>query len=123
MSYKELSSLPAGSSGNVNEKSGPKGLPASAFGNATQPNALVITKKPTSIVVNRTGTYLFMYETTASMGTTATFTEGDGTNLFVSGATIQSANAGPIEMPIQPVAWGSSTALPGDVTFVYRGGL
>ena len=30
---------------------GPKGLPASAFGSISQPSALVVTKKPNSVIL------------------------------------------------------------------------
>lgn len=125
MSYQELTSLPAGSSGNANEKMGPKGLPRSAFGNSTAPDATIIQERPHSVICNPVGTslgtsaeYLFLFETTASIGGTST---GE---TYTTGSVVRVGN-GQTELMIQPVAWdivGGSGAK-GDVIFVYRGGL
>jgi len=120
MSYKELSSLPAGSSGNVNEKSGPKGLPASAFGKATAPTEQTIQERASYVILNNAGTYKFLYETTASIGGKST----DSGETYITGSVID-ADAGPVTLRINPVAWKSGGAVGkvGDVTFVYKGGL
>ena len=125
MSYKELTSLPAGSSGNANEKMGPKGLPRGAFGNSTAPATTTIQERPHSIICNPVGTtlgdsveYVFLFETTASVGGTST---GE---TYTTGSVVRVGN-GTTELMIQPVAWdktGGSGAV-GDVIFVYRGGL
>jgi|GEM_PF-2192105 hypothetical protein len=118
--YAGLSNLPPGSTGNANEKMGPKGLPASAFGKVTMPLSHSIQERASSVIINPTADaiFAFLYETTASIGG-ASYNEG-----YVSGSKIM-ADGGSLSLPIQPVAWKRTDAAgaKGDVTFVYRGGL
>jgi hypothetical protein len=116
MSYEELSSLPAGSSGNANEKSGPKGLPASAFGKATVPEKEVIQARPNYVFINNTGSYAFANVS----GSISSYQTGS--------VRYQSTSVGaptPIQLHINPVAWRRTdeASATGDVTFVYQGGL
>ena len=60
MPYEELSSLPGGSTGNANEKQGPKALPASAFGKTSAPTSEVIQERPNYIFVNILVVMLFL---------------------------------------------------------------
>tara|TARA_Y100000361_G_scaffold133394_1_gene131601 strand:- start:263 stop:634 length:372 start_codon:yes stop_codon:yes gene_type:complete len=91
----------------------------------TLPSAKVVQKRPNSVILNKVGTYGFMYETTSSLGATVAYaTSGDGTaETFVSGGAIIADTAGPVELPIQPVAWVRDNNLGdgGDVIFVYKG--
>ena len=81
----------------------------------TLPAGNTIQERPTSVIVNKTGIYKFLYHTTASIGGLST---GE---TYVSGSEV--VNAGPIELPIQPVAWSNCGAAEtkGEVTFVYKG--
>ena len=117
MSYEGLSSLPAGSSGNANEKMGPKGLPADAFGRAVAPAAHVVQERPSYILLNNAGTYKFLYTTTCSIG-------GTSTAEYYSTGSVLDNDAQTIRLDIQPVAWGSGSAgKVGDVVFVYQSGI
>ena len=124
-SYEPLSSLPAGSSGNAADKSGPKGLPASAFGSVTTPPIEVIQKRPSYVIVNVNGTYAFNYDFTASVGTSVAYLASDGPGKFYTTGSVVVANAGPVRLDIQPTAWRQTDAAGtvGDITFVYQGGL
>ena len=122
MSYEGLSSLPAGSSGNANEKMGPKGLPESAFGKVTTPAAEVIQERPSYIIINNAGTYAFNYNFTGSVGA-AVAVAGFGT-AYTTGS-VMAAEQGNLRLDIQPTAWRQTDAdgTVGDITFVYQGGL
>ena len=80
------------------------------FNEAITPAASVIQERPNYVVVNRAGTYNFLYQTTCSIG-------GTSGETFTQGAILTGAGSR-IELPIQPVAWSGGTAT-GDVTFVY----
>ena len=124
-SYAGLSNLPLGSTGNANEKMGPKGLPASAFGKALTPEKLTITERPSYVFLNTTGSFYFITNTTSSIGHTGAGIDGVR-NL---GITLNSVSQGPVRLDINPVAWsgsaekGGQTFPQGSVTFVYQGGL
>ena len=76
------------------------------------PTNEVIQERPNYVLINKTGTYKFLYETTCSIGSTST------TETYVSGAAL--AADGPLKLPIQPHAWTSTgSPVTGDVTFVY----
>ena len=79
------------------------------FNKVTTPAKETITDKPNSIIVNSPGTYAFAYNS----GSIAS---------FITGSKI-ATNAGPQELPIQPVMWRRTDAggVVGDVTFVYKG--
>ena len=129
MSYEKLTSLPAGSSGNAGEKQGPKGLPKSAFGNATAPAALTITERPTYIMINKANQgYKFCFDVTGSIGTTLVDEQHDfgGTGGWVTASVASGdAGSGPVRLDVQPVAWDRTDGdgAVGDITFVYKGGL
>ena len=89
------------------------------FNNVTLPPGNTIQERPNSIIVNKTGVYRFLYNTTASLGAVAS---PDSTaEVYISGSEV--VNGGPVEIPIQPVAWSncSGTSVVGEITFVYKG--
>ncbi len=102
---------------------GPRPLPKSAFGRVTTPAPATIQPNPWHILVNNTGSYFFLYDTTASEHGVS---EGE---TYTQGIVVRSQGQGPIKLEISPLAWsGSAEQIPGtlntgDVTFVYRGGL
>ena len=114
-----------------------KQVPSSPFGSAYQnvtkttlPPPEVVQKRPNYVIVGNDGTYAFLYETSGSIGSTVSAADkanGSG-GKWVTGSMLIDANQGPVELPIQPVAWrltsgdGSSQGVVGDITFVYRGG-
>jgi len=73
----------------------------------TTPAKETIQEAPNYLIVNTPGYYAFAY----SSGSISTYTTG---SRVVS-------NAGPVELPIQPVAWRRTDddGVVGDVTFVY----
>ena len=94
---------------NDNKKQVPKAIPVSAHGKATQPGPYPLRHaRPNYVLINTAGNYSFAYES----GSLAT---------YVSGSLIQSANAGPVRLDINPIAWISGGGKAGDVTFVYTG--
>ena len=94
---------------NNTAKQVPKARAISAYGKATQPGPYPLRHaRPNYVLINTTGNYSFAYKS----GSLAT---------YVSGSLIQSANAGPIRLDINPIAWLSSDGAVGDVTFVYTG--
>ncbi len=119
MSYEKLSSLPPGSSGNADEKQGPKRLPTSAFGNATTPAANTICARPNYIILEATSdtAYNFLYETTCSLGGTTGETHTQGYKFSAHGEKSS------VKLDIQPVSWNGGGAAVGEVTFVYQGGI
>ena len=68
---------------------------------------------PTYVVVNKTGTFAFSY---------LDQTTGASTSSYITGAFVQSANAGATKLDINPVKWRRTDAasVTGDITFVYR---
>ena len=94
---------------NDNKKQIPKARSVNAYGKVTQPGPQVLSDRPNYVLVNSAGNYSFLYENSGSLAT------------YVSGSLIQSANAGPIRLDINPRAWASSGGATGDVTFVYLG--
>ena len=81
------------------------------FSHATCPNKETHNKRPSYVLVNTDGVYGFCYDS-GSESTAAS---------YITGSVVQSANAGPIRLDIQPTAWtqiGGAGAI-GDVTFVY----
>mgnify|MGYP005827077377 CR=1 FL=1 len=107
------------SSGSRDQTQTPRPLPESAFATMTAPAEATIQERPSHVVINNAGTYKFLYLTTGSIGGTT-----DETEAFVTGSILD-ADAGPVTLRINPVAWKSGGAVGkvGDVTFVYRGGL
>ena len=92
---------------------------------ATLPAACVIQNRPNYVMINNTGSYAFLYSTTASMnGTTEDVADGTGER-YVTGSVLgaQSGfNTQGIKLNINPVAWRRCDAagVAGDVTFVLR---
>tara|TARA_B100001564_G_C20156349_1_gene453310 strand:+ start:120 stop:431 length:312 start_codon:yes stop_codon:yes gene_type:complete len=92
---------------NNSKKQQPKAIPVDAYGQSINPIAQEIVNRPNYIIINRVGNYTFAYQS-GSLST------------YVSGSTVV-ADAGPVKLDINPVAWNSATAATGDVTFVYTG--
>tara|TARA_Y100000356_G_C11228650_1_gene273576 strand:+ start:738 stop:1067 length:330 start_codon:yes stop_codon:yes gene_type:complete len=80
---------------------------STTFNEATTPAVATIVDKPNYVIVNGPGTFAFAYKS----GSLSTYTTGSKI----------ATNAGPQELPIQPVAWRRTddAAATGDVTFVY----
>ena len=93
---------------NNNNKMIPKGRPKSAYGKATTPSAQIISDRPNYIIINKTGTYRFAYES-------------GSLESYESGSVITAD--GPVRLDINPVAWETVPAggTKGAVTFVYTG--
>ena len=93
---------------------------------ATTPEARVIQHRPDSIILHTAGEYVFLYETSQSVGTIAQVHSSSVCATYISGANIDAEGGGNV-LPIQPVAWsrqggtGAPTGNAGDVTFIYRG--
>ena len=90
---------------------------SNVFNKVTAPAAGVVQEAPNSVILNNAGSYKFCYTTSASLaGSTLDPTD------YISGSVLD-GDSGPIELPIQPVAWsaGGAAAKTGDVTFVYKG--
>tara|TARA_R100001377_G_scaffold30509_1_gene16643 strand:+ start:291 stop:641 length:351 start_codon:yes stop_codon:yes gene_type:complete len=108
---------------NNSNKQVPKGLDTSFqdVNHSTAPAAYVIQDRPTSVILNKVGSYGFLYETTSSIGGIANSTSALET--YITGGRVIADTAGPQELPIQPVAWvlDSNAGAIGDVTFVYKG--
>ena len=107
-----------------------KQVPSSPFRSAYQnvttttlPAEAIVQKRPSSIIIGKDGTYAFLYQTTASVGNSSTLPDF---SKYITGSKLHDPDQGPVELPIQPVAWrltdeGSNGAV-GDITFIYRGG-
>ncbi len=97
-------------------KSFPKGTPQQAFNHATAPATATVQKNPAHVLVNTSGSYYFLYESTSSIGS-ITHEEN-----YILGLSTDNIRQGPIRLDINPVAWsGSGHATTGNVTFVYQG--
>jgi hypothetical protein len=91
--------------------------------NAHCPPARITNRRPTYVTINNSGSYAFLYETTSSIG--GVLNDEDAN--FITGSIVQSANAGPIRLDINPVAWRKTDAQigvaehgsSGDITFVF----
>ena len=85
---------------------------STTFNEVTTPAELVVQEKPNYVIINKVGTYKFLYETTCSIGGTSGETFKTGIKLTADG---------PLTLPIQPYAWDQDGGTPatGDVTFVY----
>ena len=94
---------------NNTAKQVPKARSSDAYGKATQPGPYPLRHaRPNYVLINTTGNYSFAYKS----GSLAT---------YVSASLIQSANAGPVRLDINPIAWTSSGGEAGDVSFIYLG--
>ena len=74
---------------------------------ATTPAEQTIVDKPSYVVINNAGTYMFAYQS----GSVSSYTTG----------SVLDADSGPVKLEIQPVAWDGNNNKTGDVTFVYKG--
>jgi len=87
----------------------------SKFSYAIAPAKEVMQKRPTYVMLNNAGNYLFAYDS-ASAATACTTTN------YIT-ASVLDADAGPVKLDIQPLAWTSLATSggekTGDVTFVY----
>ena len=92
------------------KKSTPKPRPNTAYGKATTPSAQIISDRPNYIIINKTGTYRFAYES----GSLASYESG----------SVVTAD-GPVRLDINPIAWRQTDAAGsiGDITFVYTGNI
>ena len=94
---------------NNTAKQVPKARSSDAYGKAIQPGPYPLRHaRPNYVLINTAGNYSFAYKS----GSLAT---------YVSASLIQSANAGPVRLDINPIAWTSLGGAAGDVTFVYTG--
>jgi len=107
-------------------KSYPKPIPVKSFGQAKAVPVTKIAHRASHVIVNTSGSFNFLYETTCSEGSLSGGVEGGG-ETYVPAITVH-GDAEPIRLDINPVAWSGSRR-DGDlddanaVTFVYRGGL
>ena len=101
---------------NDNTKQIPRGLSAKVFSHAETPAAETVTKNPSYILINQSGSYAFLYENTGSIGGTI-----DSRGGYITGSV--NALDTPIRLDINPRAWRKTegTAQVGDITFIYRG--
>tara|TARA_R100001594_G_scaffold738_1_gene2927 strand:+ start:1599 stop:1952 length:354 start_codon:yes stop_codon:yes gene_type:complete len=88
------------------------------FSHATCPTNEVVTKRPSYVNINHSGSYAFLYETTASAGAVTT---GEA---YLTGSVLPSVGGAAgcaIKLDINPIAWRRCDAADsvGDVTFVY----
>ena len=81
------------------------------FSHATCPAHETQQKRPSHVIVNTDGEYAFCYDS-GSAGVVSS---------YITGSSIQSANAGGIRIDINPVAWRriDDADAVGQVTFVY----
>ena len=81
------------------------------FSHATCPTHETYLKRPSYVIVNTEGEYAFCYDS-GSQGSVGS---------YITGSSVQSANAGGVRLDINPVAWRRTddTDAVGQVTFVY----
>ena len=92
------------------------------FSNAITPAENTLTKNPSYIIINTSGSFGFMYTATGSLsaGTVMAFSSA---SYFITGAVVPAGQT--TRLDIQPIAWHRQDAAGtvGDITFIYRGGL
>ena len=76
------------------------------FSHAVCPAAQTIVKRPSYVIVNNAGSFAFSYQS------------GSYPSAYITGSVLD-ADAGPVRLDINPIAWGGEGAKTGDVTFVY----
>ena len=81
------------------------------FSHATFPISGSYNKRPSYVIVNTEGEYAFCYDSGSQTVESA----------YITGSSIQSANAGGVRLDINPVSWRRTDAAStvGQVTFVY----
>jgi len=104
-----------------NTKQIPRGLQQTAFSRAETPAASTVVKNPSYVIINRSGSYAFAYQVTASLGTVIG-SSTSGSSMYVTGSVSETLRS-PVRLDINPGAWRRTDAAGavGDVTFVYRG--
>ena len=97
----------------------PKGSPDTARGNLLRATLQEVYKPPHFVIINNSGTYAFLYNSSCSYGVS----EADK-SLYITGS-VMGSNQGNLRLDVQPSAWRQTDAAGtlGDVTFVYKGGL
>ena len=91
------------------------------------PAEKTISKRPDHVLINQTGSYSFLYTTTASLGgveaTLANYVSGAAVRFFSGVGAVT-----PTKLDINPVAWyrddtatNGPNGATGDVTFVFKG--
>ena len=107
-------------------KSYPTPTPVKSFGQARSVPVTQVAERASHVIVNTSGSFNFLYETTCSEGS-LTGGVASGGETYVPAITVH-GEAEPIRLDINPVAWSGSrhdgSLSDADaVTFVYRGGL
>ena len=101
----------------------PKGLPASAFGQAKgNISSSVVLEPPSQVILNGIGNYNFKYDCTTAIGSGL---DGGGMSGSIVVQIIDTDNDS-LTLPISPwavSASGNASGTTTNVTFVYRGGL
>ena len=94
-------------------------MPSSNTYWATNPPSETIQDRPNFVIVNKAGTYGFLYHATGSVGQVGA--SNSNVNEYVTGSLV--VDGGPVQIPIQPVAWNKSgtAGTLGDITFIYTG--
>jgi len=93
---------------------------------ATIPAACVVQDRPNHVIINNSGSYAFLYNTTSSKGGTAAYAADESKETkWVTGSVSNHGGAGlPIKLDINPLAWrqtdGTITGDTGNVTFVFN---
>ena len=89
----------------------PNGIQGTQYSSADCPAHSTVTKRPSYVNINMSGTYAFCYDS-GSHGVESS---------YITGSSIQSANAGGVRLDINPVSWRRTDAAStvGQVTFVY----
>ena len=76
------------------------------YSHATTPDAQTIVKRPSYVIVNNAGSFSFSYQS------------GSYPSTYITGSVLD-ADAGPVRLDINPIAWGGEGVKTGDITFVY----
>jgi|TARA_R110000824_G_scaffold211056_2_gene396964 hypothetical protein len=111
-----------------NTKSMPKSIPVKSFGRAIVPAVETVAERASHVIINASGSYHFLYETSCSEGSVSHNTgAGSGAGETYEQAITIKDDGAAIRLDINPVAWSgsrfkSAPVEAGDVTFVYRGG-
>ena len=87
-------------------KSYPKPIPVKSFGQAKAVPVTKIAHRASHVIVNTSGSFNFLYETTCSEGSLSGGVEGGG-ETYVPAITVH-GDAEPIRLDNNPVAWSGS---------------
>ena len=115
----------ATSSLGIDKKQEPAPLPKSAFPAANTVSQSVIVKNPASVRIIGSGSFHFLYSTTADIGSgvAAGGITGYANTAAAAGVIEHTQDDSVLELPISPCAWSGSGAGVKHVIFVYKGGL